>query len=244
MHESGRDLGHVGEVVEVNREFLQMFLDGGYVPVISPIGLADDGSGLSINADDVAAAVAVALGAPKLIYLTDVPGILESAPDGELVRQLTAADLARRIDAGAITGGMKWKAWSILAALAGRRRARARARRPPAAHRHRRALHRPRGRLAGHRRMSAADRRRDAVARIIRARRIGTQEELLAALDAAGFRATQATLSRDLARLGARRVPRPEGGTVYELGRRQPRDGGLGALRGLVSRIAPTARWW
>jgi acetylglutamate kinase len=119
VHESGRDLGHVGEVVEVNREFLQMFLDGGYVPVISPIGLADDGSGLSINADDVAAAVAVALGAPKLIYLTDVPGILESAPDGELVRQITSADLVRRIDAGAITGGMKWKAWSILAALKG-----------------------------------------------------------------------------------------------------------------------------
>jgi glutamate N-acetyltransferase / amino-acid N-acetyltransferase/acetylglutamate kinase len=119
VHASGRDLGHVGEVVEVNREFLQMFLDGGYVPVISPIGLADDGSGLSINADDVAAAVAVALGAPKLIYLTDVPGILESAPEGELVRQITSADLARRIDAGAITGGMKWKAWSILAALKG-----------------------------------------------------------------------------------------------------------------------------
>ena len=119
VHESGRDLGHVGEVVEVNREFLRMFLDGGYVPVISPIGLADDGSGLSINADDVAAAVAVALGAPKLIYLTDVAGILESAPDGELVRQITSADLVRRIDAGAITGGMKWKAWSILAALKG-----------------------------------------------------------------------------------------------------------------------------
>ncbi|HET8734055.1 MAG TPA: acetylglutamate kinase, partial [Anaeromyxobacteraceae bacterium] len=119
VHASGRDLGHVGEVVEVNREFLQMFLDGGYVPVISPIGLADDGSGLSINADDVAAAVAVALGAPKLIYLTDVPGILASAPDGELVRQLTSADLTRRIDAGAITGGMKWKAWAILTALRG-----------------------------------------------------------------------------------------------------------------------------
>ena len=54
--------------------------------------------------------------------------------------------------------------------------------------------------------MTAADRRRDAVARIVRSRRIGTQEELLAALGEAGFRATQATLSRDLARLGARRA--------------------------------------
>jgi len=119
VHESGLDLGSVGEVVEVNRAFLAMLLDGGYVPVISPIGLADDGGSLSINADDVAAAVAVALGATKLIYLTDVAGILESAPDGELVRQQTAQDLLRRIEAGAITGGMKWKANSILTALRG-----------------------------------------------------------------------------------------------------------------------------
>jgi acetylglutamate kinase len=119
QHESGRDLGRVGRVLEVNEKFLRMFLDGGYVPVISPIALSDDGGSLSINADEVAAAIAVALGSKKLIYLTDVPGILESAPDGALVRQLTAHDLARRVEAGAITGGMKWKAQSILAALAG-----------------------------------------------------------------------------------------------------------------------------
>ncbi len=117
--EAGRDLGHVGHVVEVNRDFLSMFLDRGYVPVISPIGLADDGGSLSINADEVAAAIAVAIGAKKLIYLTDVAGVLESAPDGEIVRQLTTADLARRVEAGAVTGGMKWKAQSILAALEG-----------------------------------------------------------------------------------------------------------------------------
>lgn len=118
-HGPKRDLGNVGEVLEVNREFLRMFLDGGYIPVISPIGLADDGTSLSINADEVAAALAVATGATKLIYLTDVPGILESAPDGALVRQVTAADLTRRLEAGAITGGMKWKAYSILSALKG-----------------------------------------------------------------------------------------------------------------------------
>jgi transcriptional regulator of arginine metabolism len=95
--------------------------------------------------------------------------------------------------------------------------------------------------------MSDPDRRRDAVSRIIRSRRIATQDELLAALHQAGFRATQATLSRDLARLGARRVSRPEGGTVYELA---GADGAaaaasdaapqraLGALRGLVTTIA------
>jgi acetylglutamate kinase len=119
QHESGRDLGRVGHVVEVNEKFLRMLLDGGYVPVISPIGLADDGSSLSINADEVAAAIAVALGAKKLIYLTDVPGILESSPDGDLVRQLTLPDLTRRMAAGGITGGMKWKAQSIVKALEG-----------------------------------------------------------------------------------------------------------------------------
>jgi len=119
VHESGRDLGHVGEVTAVNTEFLRMLLDKDYVPVISPIGLSEEGKSLSINADDVAGHVAAALGAKKLIYLTDVPGILESYPDGELVRQVTADDLRRRMAAGSITGGMKHKAHSILEALAG-----------------------------------------------------------------------------------------------------------------------------
>ena len=117
VHESGRDLGHVGEVVRVNREFLRMLIEPGYIPVISPIALGEDGTSLSINADDVAAQVAAALGAKKLIYLTDVPGLLESAPDGELVRQVTAADLVRRIEAGSIVNGMRIKAQCILRAL-------------------------------------------------------------------------------------------------------------------------------
>ncbi len=75
--------------------------------------------------------------------------------------------------------------------------------------------------------------RRQAVARLLRQGRIGTQEALLSALRREGFRATQATLSRDLARLGARRVRHPEGGAVYELAE-DGADAGLGALRGLV----------
>jgi acetylglutamate kinase len=118
-HESGRDLGRHGEVVSVNADFLRMFLDKGYVPVISPIALGDDGLSMSINADDVAAQVAVALGARKLIYLTDQAGLLESAPDGELVRQVTSEDLVRRMEAGSITRGMKIKAHCILDALEG-----------------------------------------------------------------------------------------------------------------------------
>jgi transcriptional regulator of arginine metabolism len=85
-----------------------------------------------------------------------------------------------------------------------------------------------------------ADRRRAAVARLIRTRAIGTQEALLAALEAAGVHATQATLSRDLARLGARRASRPGGGTHYELGERAEADP-LGALRGLVTTVTANA---
>jgi acetylglutamate kinase len=119
VHESGRDLGYVGEVTAVNTEFLRLLLDKGYVPVISPIGLSEDGKSLSINADDVAGHVAAALGAKKIIYLTDVPGLLESSPDGALVRQVSADDLVRRLAAGSITRGMKIKARSILEALEG-----------------------------------------------------------------------------------------------------------------------------
>jgi transcriptional regulator of arginine metabolism len=86
--------------------------------------------------------------------------------------------------------------------------------------------------------VTPAERRRRAVARIIRARRVGTQEELLAALAAAGERATQATLSRDLARLGARRVSRP-GGAFYELSGGE--GDGLGSLRALVTAIGANA---
>jgi len=87
--------------------------------------------------------------------------------------------------------------------------------------------------------MTAADRRRDAVARLLRARRIGTQEALLEAVLRAGFRATQATLSRDLARLGARRVSRPDG-AFYEVDGPLPGDGAP-VLRGLVAAIDTNA---
>ena len=85
--------------------------------------------------------------------------------------------------------------------------------------------------------MSSAETRREAIARILRSRRVSTQEELLRLVREEGFDVTQATLSRDLARLGARRVSSPEGGTGYELGPEDPRDA-LGALRGLVSDVS------
>ena len=112
--EGGRDLGQVGEVVRVNNDFLEMLLKQGYVPVISPVGIGEDGQSYNINADWVAAEVAAALGVYKLIYLTDVAGILRS---GELLTDLTTQDLQRFIDDGTIRGGMTAKVKAIQKAL-------------------------------------------------------------------------------------------------------------------------------
>lgn len=89
--------------------------------------------------------------------------------------------------------------------------------------------------------MSPANQRREAVARLLRSRRIGTQEELLAALEGEGFEATQATLSRDLARLGARRAARKEGGTFYELPEGGANGDGLLPVRALVAHVDANA---
>ena len=114
--EGGRDLGMVGEVTTVNDELLEVLLEKKYVPVVSPVGLGEDGEGYNINADAVAAEIAIALKAEKLIYLTDVPGILEN---GELVSEITASELSRKITSGVIRGGMVAKAKSILRAIEG-----------------------------------------------------------------------------------------------------------------------------
>jgi len=84
------------------------------VPIISPIGIGEDGQSYNINADQVAAEVAIAIGATKLIYLSDVPGILKG---GELVEEMKAQDLAAHVEDGTISGGMTVKARSIFKAL-------------------------------------------------------------------------------------------------------------------------------
>lgn len=110
----GRDVGLWGEVTRVNQEFLELFLKGSYVPVISPLGIGEDGQSYNLHSDDVAAQVAIAAGATKLIYLTDVPGILRN---GELITDLTAAELRAELEAGSISGGMRGKAQAILRAI-------------------------------------------------------------------------------------------------------------------------------
>jgi acetylglutamate kinase len=112
------DLGLVGEVESINAEVLDMLLDKKYIPVISPVGLGADGTSFNINADHVAAEIAVAAKAKKLIFLTDVAGILDE--NGQLLSELAAADLRGRLQEGkAVKGGMAVKSKAVLRALEG-----------------------------------------------------------------------------------------------------------------------------
>jgi acetylglutamate kinase len=113
----GRDLGQVGELVEVNAQLVELMLSQGYVPVISPVGLGEAGASWNLNADVVAAGVAAALKAHKLIYLSDVAGILDA--HGELISELSRTQLAHHTQTGSFTGGMAVKTESILRALDG-----------------------------------------------------------------------------------------------------------------------------
>jgi acetylglutamate kinase len=111
------DIGLVGEVEAVNPQSLRLLEEGGFVPVIAPVGVGAKGETYNINADLVAGDVAAALGAEKLIHLTDVQGIVGS--DGQLVSTLPGADAERLVKAGTIEGGMLPKVESALRALEG-----------------------------------------------------------------------------------------------------------------------------
>jgi len=110
------DLGHVGEVVEVNPGIIDYLTRGGFIPVIAPLGVGDDGQVYNINADSAAGAVAGALAAEKFILLTDVPGIHDG--DGKLLSTLRKSDIDKLKANGAIGGGMIPKVDACLDALA------------------------------------------------------------------------------------------------------------------------------
>ena len=113
----GEDLGMVGEVDHVNVDPVVSILDQGRIPVIASIGLGYDGEAYNVNADTVAAEVAVALRATKLILLTDVDGV--HGPDGALLGELDRTTAAALVDDGVICGGMRPKVMAALRALDG-----------------------------------------------------------------------------------------------------------------------------
>ncbi|MDQ6698496.1 MAG: acetylglutamate kinase, partial [Actinomycetota bacterium] len=111
-------LGYVGDVVDVNRSILDTLLAGGFIPVISTIGADSGGQALNINADSAAIAIAAAVGAEKLIYLTDVPGVLTDVADPtSLVSRLSATRARLLVADRVVSGGMIPKVEACLAAI-------------------------------------------------------------------------------------------------------------------------------
>jgi acetylglutamate kinase len=111
-------LGYVGDVVDVDRTILDTLLDRSFIPVISTIGADGSGQAFNINADSAAIAVAESLDAEKLIYLTDVPGVLTDVADPtSLVSRLSVARARLLIAEGVIAGGMIPKVEAALAAV-------------------------------------------------------------------------------------------------------------------------------
>ena len=101
------DLGLVGEINCVNKDLLEMFVKNDYIPVISPVGIAEDGASLNLNADTAAGEIASAVDAEKLIILTDVPGVLRDPKDpNSLIQKIRIDEVPQLIEEGIITGGM------------------------------------------------------------------------------------------------------------------------------------------
>lgn len=112
------DLGKVGEVEKINTELIDILLEKKYIPVISPIGIDDKGEIFNLNADMVAGDIAAAIGAKKLIMITDVDGIMGNIEDpSTLFKKLTISEAEELIKEGVISGGMIPKVEACINAL-------------------------------------------------------------------------------------------------------------------------------
>ena len=115
-----KELGYVGEVTAVDTAFLTVLLQAGYVPVLATVSFNTDKSGpglLNVNADAVAGDIAAAIGAARLVFLTDVPGILDK--QGKLLSQLSSEAARELVASGVASGGMIPKINACLRALSG-----------------------------------------------------------------------------------------------------------------------------
>ena len=111
------DIGHVGEVVEINTKLINRLVSDDYIPVIAPIGVGSDGASYNINADLVAGKVAEALKAEKLMLLTNIAGLMDKS--GKVLTGLTTAQVDALIADGTIYGGMLPKIRCALDAVQG-----------------------------------------------------------------------------------------------------------------------------
>ena len=103
----GRDIGYVGEIKKVNPKVLYDLLEKDFLPVVCPIGMDDDFHSYNINADDAASAIAEAMNAEKLAFLTDIEGVYADKDDpSSLISELTLQGAAKLIEEGHVGGGM------------------------------------------------------------------------------------------------------------------------------------------
>ena len=110
------DLGRVGDVESVDPSIVQRLLESGFMPIIAPIAVDADGQALNVNADTAAGRIAAALGAAKLVLMTDVEGVKDA--EGNFLRSLAAGEAEALIERGAIRGGMIPKVRCALDAVA------------------------------------------------------------------------------------------------------------------------------
>lgn len=107
VHQKNEKLGHVGEIDEINTKILDDLLDGGFIPVISSIGIDDDGNPYNINADTAAAKIAAALHAESMVVMSNINGVLRDKDDeNSLISQISLADAEELKKSGIIAGGM------------------------------------------------------------------------------------------------------------------------------------------
>ena len=107
VHQKNEKLGHVGEIDEINTKILDDLLDGGFIPVISSIGIDDDGNPYNINADTAAAKIASALHAESMVVMSNINGVLRDKDDeNSLISQMSLADAEELKKSGIIVGGM------------------------------------------------------------------------------------------------------------------------------------------
>lgn len=103
----GQDIGFVGEVTEVNTKIIYDMLEKDFLPIVCPIGMDDKFQSYNINADDAACAIAKALGAEKLAFLTDIAGVYKDPSDAStLISELTVSEARELLGSGFIGGGM------------------------------------------------------------------------------------------------------------------------------------------
>lgn len=107
VHQKNEKLGHVGEIDEINTKILDDLLDGGFIPVISSIGIDDDGNPYNINADTAAAKIAAALHAESMVVMSNINGVLRDKDDeNSLISQISLADAEDLKKSEIIAGGM------------------------------------------------------------------------------------------------------------------------------------------